>query len=161
MWCAPLPVDGLLLEYARLKDEAAGCGPAFDISPHSVLFVIDTGLGEQGFERFARECDGTSSVLEVADRLGWALRQMRITTAIALQRGMLRIAQPQELLTLAQRELLAGNPERAASRMTAWYETAEPGPLPEQDAEFVVHEWNAGRMQSAPGMCAGRAGDPA
>jgi hypothetical protein len=149
VWCAPLPVDALLLEYARLKDEAAGLGRAFDISAHAVLILIDTGFGQEGFEKFAKECDGTSSLVEVADRLGWPLRQMRIVAGGALLHGAIRLAQPQELLTLAQRELLASNPERAASRFAAWYENAEPGPLPEQDADFVVHEWNAGRIQTA------------
>ncbi len=149
VWCSPLPVDALLLEYARLKDEAAGLGRAFDISAHAVLILIDTGFGGEGFERFAKECDGTSSLVEIADRLGWPLRQMRIIAGSALLHGAIRLGQPQELLTLAQRELLASNPERAASRFAAWYENAEPGPLPEQDADFVVHEWNAGRIQSS------------
>jgi hypothetical protein len=146
VWCAPIPVDGLLLEYARLKDEAAGLGQFFFISPHSILCLLDPALAQGDFERFARECDGTSSVLEIADRMGWSLRQMRITTGVALSRGMLREAQPAELLNLAQRELVGGNSSRASSRLIAWYESAPPGPISEADAEFLVHEWNSGRL---------------
>jgi len=149
VWCAPVPVEALLLEYARLKDEAAGLGQAFFLSPQTVLFLVDPNFAQGELARFAAECDGTSSLLEIADRLGWALRQMRITTAVAILRGMLRGAQAGELLTLAQRELLAGNTERAASRLVGWHETSPPGPIAEQDADFLVHEWNAGRLQGA------------
>src|SRR5260221_629153 len=158
VWCTPIPVDALVLEYARLKDEAEGLGAAFFLSKHTVLCVLDPALAQGNFERFATECDGTSSLLEIADRLGWALRQMCITTGVALTRGLLREAQPVELLNLAQRELLAGNSERAASRLIAWYETAPPGPLSEQDADFLVHEWNAGRLQGALKLMPHKAG---
>ncbi|HEV8114062.1 MAG TPA: DUF4388 domain-containing protein [Planctomycetota bacterium] len=149
VWCAPMPVDALLLEYARLKDEAEGLGAAFFLSDHAVLYVIDPGISEGEFARYATQLDNSSSLLETADRLGWSLRQMCVTTATAISRGVMRLAQPAELLNLAQSELLAGNSERAASRLMAWYETAAPGPLSEQDADFLVHEWNAGRLQLA------------
>lgn len=149
VWCASIAVDGLLLEYARLKDEAAGLGSAFDVDVHSVLRVLDPALAEGEHSRFAAECDGASSVREIADRLGWAMRQMRIVTAIAISQGKLCEAQPGELLNLAQKELLAGNVQRAASRLTAWNRSAPPGPVSEQDADFFVHEWNAGRLQPA------------
>jgi hypothetical protein len=147
VWCPPVPVDALLLEYARLKDEAAGLGQFFFISAHSVLCLLDPALAQGELERFARQCDGTSSLLEIADRLGWSLRQMRITAGTALARGMLREAAPSELLNLAQRELAGGNAGRASSRLIAWYDTAPPGPIAEPDAEFLVHEWNAGRLR--------------
>src|SRR5262249_47512623 len=137
----------LLLEYARLKDEAAGLGQFFFVSPHSVLCLLDPALAQGEFQRFARECDGSSSLLEVADRMGWSLRQMRITTVAARPRGTLREAQPTQLLTLAQRELVGGNPGRASSRLIAWYETSPPGPISEAEAEFLVHEWKSGRLQ--------------
>ncbi len=149
VWCAPSPVDALLLEYARLKDEAAGLGDRFDLSSHAVLYVIDPSIAENEFARYATQLDNSSSLLETADRLGWSLRQMCVTTANAIARGLMRLAQAPELLNLAQSELLAGNAERAASRMMAWFETATPGSLSEQDADFLVHEWNAGRLQTA------------
>jgi tetratricopeptide (TPR) repeat protein len=149
VWCAPLPVDALLLEYARLKDEAAGLGAAFHVDVHSVLRLLDPSMMEGDQKRFATECDGASSLREIADRMGWALRQMRIVTAVAMLQGKLCEAQPEELLNLAQKELLAGNLERAASRLNAWNRSAPPGPVTEQDAEFFVHEWNAGRLQPA------------
>jgi len=147
VWCAPIVVDGLLLEFARLKDEAAGVGPAFHVDVHSVLRVADPSLAEGEHQRFAAECDGTSSVQEIADRLGWPLRQMRIVTAVALLQGKLFEAQAGDLLNLAQQELLAGNVERAASRLRAWNRVVPPGPISEPDADFFAHEWNAGRLQ--------------
>ena len=147
VWCTPIPVDALLLEYARLKDEAEGLGQFFFVSPHSVLCLLDPALAQGELERFARECDGGSSLLEIADRLGWSLRQMRITTGTALARGSLREAQPAELLNLAQRELVTGNVMRASSRLIAWYDAAPPGPISEADAGFLVQEWNNGRLQ--------------
>jgi tetratricopeptide (TPR) repeat protein len=149
VWCAPIAVDALLLEYARLKDEAAGLGPAFDLSEHTVLCLLDPSLAEGDMARFAAECDAASNLQEIADRLGWALRQMRIVTAVAIAHGKLREAQAHELLNLAQRELLQGNSARAASRLIGWYECAPAGLLAEQDAEFLAHEWNAGRLQAA------------
>ena len=147
VWCAPISVDGLLLEYARLKDEAADIGPAFDVDFHAVLRVLDPSMAQGEYQRFATECDGTSSVREIADRLGWALRQMRIVTGVAIAQGRLCEAQPEELLNLAQKELLAGHAERAASRLTAWNRMSLPGPVSEPDAEFFVGEWNGGRLQ--------------
>ncbi|MFN0007680.1 MAG: DUF4388 domain-containing protein [Planctomycetota bacterium] len=147
VWCAPIVVDGLLLEFARLKDEAAGVGPAFHVDMDSVLIVADPSLAEGENQKFAAECDGTSSVQEIADRLGWPLRQMRIVTAVALLQGRLFEAQAGDLLNLTQQELLAGNVERAASRLRAWDRKAHPGPISEADADFFTHEWNAGRLQ--------------
>lgn len=147
VWTAPIVVDGLLLEYARLKDEAAGVGAAFDVDVHSVLRVADPSLAEGDHQRFGAQCDGISSVQEIADRLGWPLRQMRIVTAVALLQGKLFEAQSGDLLNLVQQELLAGNVERAASRVRAWDRVVPPGPVSEQDADFFAHEWNAGRLQ--------------
>ena len=149
VWCAPVPVDGLLLEYARLKDEAVGLGAAFHLSPDTVLRTLDPVIQAEGTPRFAAECDGRSSLREIADRLGWSLRQMRIVAATAIAQGKLREAQADELLGLVQAELLEGNTGRATSRLKAWHEHSLPGPLAEQDADFFVHEWNAGRLQPA------------
>jgi hypothetical protein len=121
-----------------------------------VLRVLDPSLRDGPQARYATECDGSSSLLEIADRLGWALRQMRIVTAVAISQGQLCECGADELLNLAQKELLAGHAERSASRLTAWSAIAPPGPVSEQDADFFVHEWNAGRLQPALKLVAPR-----
>ena len=42
MFCTPLSVEGLLLEYARLKDEGAAAPAWSKVPEHLVLCVLDT-----------------------------------------------------------------------------------------------------------------------
>ena len=149
IFCTGMPVEGLLLEYARLKDEAQSCGPSIFRSNDAVLCSLAAGASSQNVARFMEECDGLSNLVEIADRLGWPLRQLCIVAQVELYRGTLRLAQPHELLALAERELLQANFGRAASRLCAWCEGAPPGPPFVGDAEFFANEWLAGRLQSA------------
>jgi tetratricopeptide (TPR) repeat protein len=142
-----MPVEGVLLEYARLKDEAQSAGGIRSLSPDVVLIVLDGASVPRELNRMYAEIDGTSSVSEIADRLGWPLRQMLINSITELRRGSLRAATWEELLILSQRELSRGSNDRASARLRAWCDSAPFGPLSTVDAEIFQSEWDQGRLQ--------------
>ncbi|MBL8862896.1 MAG: DUF4388 domain-containing protein [Planctomycetes bacterium] len=147
VWCAPQPIEGALLEYARLKDDwdTLGCGW---IDVENVVFQrLDSGAMKGDVERLHRVCDGTSSLIEMADRLGWPLRQARNVAIAELRRGALRYSTPPELLYLVQHELARAQTERAVGRLVSWLRAAPGGPLAEIDAHGFEAEWQSGRLQ--------------
>ncbi len=148
VYVQPAGIEGLLLEYARLKDEGAGAGDWEMLSEHLVLCPLEVPA-EPSLERFFQQCDGDSNLRELSDRLGWPLRQTRILAMGLHARGALRAAEPVELLRLARVELLQTNCERAASRLVAWIESSPPGVLEPDDAGVLAEEWEAERLQSA------------
>jgi tetratricopeptide (TPR) repeat protein len=147
IFCAPAPVEAILLEYARLKDEAQSAGESLISSAHVVLVPIAEPA--RGTERFYEQCDGQSNLVEIADRMGWPMRQLMIVATTELRRGALRPAQPDELIDLARMEFQPGNLARAASRLCAWCECSWPGPPTPIEAELFTSEWDAGRLQVA------------
>jgi tetratricopeptide (TPR) repeat protein len=147
IFCAPLPVEAMLLEYARLQDEALSAGESLITSAHVVLVPIAEPA--RGSERFFEQCDGQSNLVEIADRLGWPMRQLLNVATTELRRGALRPAQPDELIDLARMEFQPGNLARAASRLCAWCECSWPGPPTPIEAELFTSEWDAGRLQVA------------
>src|SRR5262249_55484659 len=149
VFCQGMPVEGFLLEYARLKDETQSAGVEILPSDDLILCVLDGNGASQDLARFYGECDGESNLVEMADRLGWPIRQLGVVAANELRRGVLRFAQAPELLGLAQRELLQEQVVRAAARLDAWCESSAPGPMQPEEAAMLDDEWAAGRLQSA------------
>jgi tetratricopeptide (TPR) repeat protein len=149
VYVEPFQIEGLLLEYARLKDEgeAAPCWP--NVPEHLVLCVIEAPNESGSLAKFFEHCDGDSNIRELADRLGWTLRQVQITAEVLFARGLVRCAAPIELLRLAHAELVETNCERAASRLVAWIECSPPGLLEPEDAGILAGEWEAERLSPA------------
>lgn len=147
VWCPPMQIEGMLLEYARLKDDWETLATPWPGAEGVVLQRLDSGPMKGEIERLHRTCDGTSSLLEMSDRLGWPLRQTRNTAMQELRRGALRFSTPPELLYLVQHELARAQTDRAVSRMSSWLSVAPGGPLAEIDARAFESEWQAGRLQ--------------
>jgi len=147
VWCPQMQIEGMLLEYARLKDDWDSLDTAWRDVENVVLQRLDSGPMKGDVERIHRVCDGTSSLLEMSDRLGWALRLTRNTALQELRRGALRFSTPPELLYLVQHELARAQTDRAVARLRTWLEVAPGGPLAEVDARGFESEWQAGRLQ--------------
>ncbi|MBK7877245.1 MAG: DUF4388 domain-containing protein [Planctomycetes bacterium] len=148
VFCTPLSVEGLLLEYARLKDELASANIQFRLPDHAV--VVPEGGAPQGNDlvRMFEELDGRSTLLEVSDRLAWPLRQLRNLASVALVNGLVRAPRPEELFDLALRESVDGNSARAAVRLRGWIELSPPGPIDEPQLGSLTNEWQANRLQA-------------
>ncbi len=147
VWCPPVAIEGMLLEYARLKDEWETLGADWSDSEDVVLQRLDSGPTKGDLEKLHRCCDGTSTLLEISDRLGWSLRQSRSLALAELRRGGFRFSTPPELLYLVQHELARSQTERAAARLRSWLAVAPGGPLAEIDAHSFVTELEAGHLQ--------------
>lgn len=147
VFCTPLSVEGLLLEYARLKDEFASANIRFKLPDHAV--VIPEGVEPEGGDqrRMFEELDGKSTLLEVSDRLAWPLRQLRNLASVALLQGSVRAPRTDELFDLALREGADGNSARSAARLRGWIELSLPGPLDPNDLAALTTEWQANRLQ--------------
>lgn len=143
---APISVEFLLLEYARLGDETSMHGDALAILVHDVVRLLDPGNAPRDLARFWEQCDGSSNVIEIADRLGWPLRKCQGTIMELLEKGLVRMAHARELLVLAQREIADAQFARAASRLSAWVWHAEAGPPPREDVDLLLAEWDQGRL---------------
>ncbi|MEO0650474.1 MAG: DUF4388 domain-containing protein [Planctomycetota bacterium] len=142
-WGRGIGVEALLLEHARITDESAGeTRPA----PYSVPRRCDGGVEPPEFQAFLVQCDGQSTVLEIADRLGWPLRQAQGVITDLSRAGLTRLATAQELLGLAQLELEMGRDHRAAERIQGWMDMSPPGPLYQEDAELLTAAWESGRL---------------
>ena len=139
-----LPVEYMLLEHARLSDE--GSGSELVVEMYDIPRAIDPSRYPPDVRDFLEQCEGRSTLLEIADRLGWPLRQCRLHVLQHYKSQAVRLAQPRELLASAQNELEGGHIGRAASRLTGWVRSSLPGPLSVGDAELFVAEWNKGRL---------------
>lgn len=147
VWVAGMGIEATLLEYARLKDDWDTLQTTWRDAGDAVLQRLDSGPMKGDVERIHKACDGTSSVLEMADRLAWPLRQARNLALQELRRGALRFSTPPELLYLVQHEIARAQTERAVSRLISWIEIAPAGPLAEIDAQSFEAEWQSGRLQ--------------
>lgn len=147
VFCTPLSVEGLLLEYARLKDELASANIRFRLPDHAI--VVPEGGEPEGndLRRMFEELDGRSTLLEVSDRLAWPLRQLRNLASAALVEGLVRAPRTDELFDLALRESVDGNSARSATRLRGWIELSMPGPLGDADLASLTTEWQASRLQ--------------
>lgn len=147
--CDSTPVEFMLLEYARIADEIELAGHPTLISPEVIPCVQDQEELAKIPVRLVGACDGNSTIQEIADRLGWPIRQAQLAIIAALGTGGLRIAHPIEVLRLALHELQRKQFSRAGARLTLWCRTGTPGPLVPEDAEALANEWLAGRLTSA------------
>ncbi len=146
--CEGMPVEYLLLEYARMSDEASGLPELQDISDYVVPRTQSAGEPGQAAATFLKECDGQSTLSEVADRLGWTLRQARLAYLEHERQGHLRPARHHELIVLAQRELAQGHILRASARLVGWIQSSPPGPMESGDASLIMAEFKADRMSA-------------
>ncbi|HED66279.1 MAG TPA: DUF4388 domain-containing protein, partial [Planctomycetes bacterium] len=145
-WGPGVTVEFLLLEHARMSDEASD-GVAATLSAYDIPRSLDTAAEADPATRdFLAQCDGISTIQEIADRLGWPFSQCRNTVASQVEAGHLRMAEPRELLAGAQRELELGRIGRAAERLSGWITSSPPGPPPLGDADLLIGEWEAGRL---------------
>lgn len=144
--CAGMSVEFLLLEYARLADENESHPDARSLSEHALPFALVDQSPGKGYEKIWDACDGHSNVGEVADRLGWPIRQARATIHDLIERGYVRLADGRELLGHALNELAKNHLARAASRLAGWCQTSEPGRPSAEEAEAVMAEWERGKL---------------
>jgi hypothetical protein len=139
-----MPVEYMLLEFARLTDESKA--PGLNVEEYDIPRAIDPGRFPPDVRDFLLQCDGRSTLQEIADRLGWPLRQCRGHVLEHYKAKALRLAQPRELLAAGQHELAAGRVGRAAARLSGWVRSSHPGPPSLGDAELFVSEWRMGRL---------------
>jgi len=144
--CDGVAVEFLLLEYARIQDESQSANLEALPSDQAIPRTMDRASAPRAYERLFKQCDGTSSVEEIADRLGAPMRQTRLMFGNLLKSGCLRFAQPRELLVLFEKELRHGNFSRAAARVSAWCDCSCPGPLTGEDALLIGKEWDTTRL---------------
>ncbi|MCP3916552.1 MAG: DUF4388 domain-containing protein [bacterium] len=147
--CDGIQVEFLLLEYARVADELTGAPGALDIPNDLVPCIMDASLSTETPPRLFEHCNGASTVAEIADRLGWPLRQAKLMLWLPFHRQAMRAATPSELLQLALHELSRKNFSRAACRLTGWARNGRPGPVDSTVAEQLSNEWVAGRLVAA------------
>jgi tetratricopeptide (TPR) repeat protein len=142
-----LSVEFLLLEYARLSDDRERHGDWALIDDEDVPRLLDGGTPPSGSEKFWEQCDGTSTLQEIADRLAWPLRQAKATLQELLVEGRARLAHPRELLALAEVELQNQRFQRAAARLTAWVNRSPGGPGDVGDIELILTHWETGHFR--------------
>lgn len=147
--CQGVAVEFLLLEYARISDHVQMTAGTLDVPRESIPCVLDSTASDTGTQRFFAECNGSSTLAEMSDRLGWPLRQTQVTFLECLNRGVLRVAGAQEMLNFGLIELARKNFSRAAGRLSAWCRDGRPGPVTATEAEALSNEWLVGRLQNA------------
>ena len=145
----PISVEFLLLEYARLSDELGAHPAAMELSDHFAPRTLADAAPQKSFQRLWAQCDGHSNVAEIADRLGWPVRQVRAGLCELAEHGSLRFADAREQLALAQRELQAGRLARAASRLAGWCRLTVPGRIEDGDLQLLLGEWERGKLPVA------------
>jgi len=146
--CDGMPVEFLLLDYARMSDEREGLGGPFPFTDYSIPRLIGRERAGEPLPRELLECDGVSTLGELSDRLAWPIRQARLVFAGHLAAGEVRMAQHRELLVLIQKELSRGHVMRAAARLVGWVQTSPPGPTEEGDTQLLAAEFKADRMST-------------
>ncbi len=146
LWGPGLTVEYVLLEHARLSDESKS-GPAATLSAYDIPRALDPSQHPLEVRDFLEQCNGNSTIEEIADRLGWPLRQCRATIGAHVHVGNLRVAKPRELLAVAQRELELGRVGRAGMRLAGWIHATPAGPPSVGDANLLIAEWERGRLR--------------
>ncbi|MEL6714175.1 MAG: DUF4388 domain-containing protein, partial [Planctomycetota bacterium] len=136
--CDPAPVEFLLLEYARMADEIELAGSPVLPSREVIPCVSDQDELAKISPALVAQVDGNSTIVEIADRLGWPLRQAQLALLGGLESGGFRLAHPIEVLRLALHELQRKAFARAASRLELWCRRGSPGPLVPEDAEALA-----------------------
>lgn len=144
-----IPVEFLLLEYARISDELEGAPEVASLPSDTVPCIFDLGAAAGANADFLQQCNGTSTLQEIADRMGKPIRQTRLSLVSLLKSGAMRLAHPNEIMGFALQELSKKNFARAATRLAAWCRDGQPGPVPLEVAEHLANEWLAARLTAA------------
>ena len=146
--CSPTQVEFLLLEYARIADEVElAHSPKLPDRANTPCITSQQDLGQMP-AALQQECDGSSTVQEIADRLAQPLRQVQLGLLKGINAGGLRFAHPIEQLHVALQEMQRAEFSRAANRLSVWCRNGSPGPLIPADADALTNEWLAGRLIS-------------
>jgi hypothetical protein len=142
-WGQGMGVEAVLLEHARISDESSGV-----VRPdrYDVPVRQDGGRERPELHLFLSQCDGHSTVMEIADRLAWTLRQTQGQLVDLVRTGYLRLAVAQELLALAQYELEQGRDLRAGTRLRGWLRLDPAGPPGLAESEALLAAWESGRL---------------
>src|SRR5262245_5550350 len=147
-WGAGMPVEYLLLEHARVSDEVRQ-GLGAGIFEFDIPRAQDPERQEPEVRDFLQECNGGSTIQEVADRLGWPLSKCRGVLGEYLRAGLVRMAVARDHLACAQRELELGRVGRAATRLVGFMHRSVPGLLQAADAQLLLNEWYKERLPKA------------
>ena len=146
--CPPTQVEFLLLEYARIADEIElADSPVLPDPASTPCITSQHELGNMP-QNVREECDGSSTIQEIADRLAQPLRQVQLGLLKGVEAGGLRFAHPIEQLHVAIQEMQRAEYTRAASRLAVWCREGSAGPLIPADADALTNEWLAGRLTS-------------
>ena len=145
-WGPTYSVEYLLLEHARIFDESHDTH-ARDLTIGDMPRALEAKGQSEEVQLFLDQCNGSSTVEEISDRLGWPVRQTRGLIGQHIAAGFIRLADHRELMVAAQRELELGRVGRAAQRLARWIEQVPPGPIfQEGEAELLLGEWRAERL---------------
>lgn len=142
-WGAGMGVESVLLEHARISDEASGEGVP---QRYDMPLLVDGCEPPTQLHGFLMQCDGESTIGEIADRLASPARQCQGTVAELVRMGVLRLATPSELLRHSRRELDQGRLHRAAARLQGWQAKTPAGLPTAADADQLVALWESGQM---------------
>ncbi len=146
--CSPTQVEFLLLEYARIADEVElAQSPELPDAANTPCITSKQDLGQMPSD-LQLQCDGSSTIQEIADRMAQPLRQVQLGLLKGLTSGGLRFAHPIEQLHVAIQEMQRTEYSRAANRLSVWCRDGSPGPLIPADADALTNEWLAGRLIS-------------
>lgn len=146
-WGQGMPVEYLLLEHARIADESSSGSVQVRLDDVPVLLSEDDR--SQNPNALLDQIDGRSTVMEIADRLGWPCRQVRGLIAEGVGRELLRLCTPTEQLALANAELEGQRLDRAAHHLAAWLASAPAGPPLRNEAQLLWSAWEGGQLQRA------------
>jgi tetratricopeptide (TPR) repeat protein len=155
-WGTGMPVEYLLLEHARVSDEVR-MGLGAGLFEFDLPRAQDPERQEPEVRDFLQHCNGSSTIQEIADRLGWPLSKCRGVLGEYLHAGLVRMAVAREHLAAAQRELELGRVGRAATRLVGWMFRSVPGPLQAADAQLLLNELHNERLPKAMAVMEPRA----
>ncbi|MSR63810.1 MAG: DUF4388 domain-containing protein [Planctomycetes bacterium] len=147
-WGQGMPVEYLLLEHARISDEVR-TGMGAQLCGFDLPRAQDAERQDPEIRDFMEQCNGSSTVQEIADRLGWPLSKCRGVIGEYLRAGLVRVAQARELLAASQREMELGRAGRAAARLGGWLQRTNAGIASAADAQLLLNEWNRDRLPKA------------
>ena len=83
-WGQGMPVEYLLLEHARIMDEVR-TGLGAQLAGFDLPRALDPERQDPEMRDFLEQCNGSSTVQEIADRLGWPLSKCRAHVGEYLQ----------------------------------------------------------------------------
>jgi len=151
VYCEGIPIEFLLLEYARIGDELDSIGDVEFLDEKVVPAILDEE-GEQDAPLLYAQVDGMSTLRELGDRLGWPQRQVRLGIMSQLQSGRMCLEHPDNVLELALIELEANRFSRAADRLSSWCLHDVGCSMPLGAAQRLVAEWSTRLPFTLPEM---------